>query len=272
MAASPGKKRKKRVTRRKAPAKAGSDKPATKKKAAAPAKNQKVVKRSAKKRPAEPKSPPGVGRRAKRGRQGKRLGDWVLVKKQDVFDFMARNNIGHSAMGRALGVSPTLLTRWKVGDRIPSEVAQQKLQKLLAGELPVETAGRGGGASRAAGPFDPKALQRWREEQRLSRKALAKKLEVSPGSIFGWEHGRTEPTGVNRARLEELMQAAAPVAALPAPAAGPGRPAPGRTDATMAAAIEAAGRVVAARAGAGAKDSPEALVKLARQLRDALLT
>jgi hypothetical protein len=40
----------------------------------------------------------------------------------------------------------------------------------------------------------------------MTRLEFAKLLAVSPGSIFGWETGRTIPRGASRARLIELRR------------------------------------------------------------------
>ena len=43
-----------------------------------------------------------------------------------------------------------------------------------------------------------------RDKRKMTRLEFAKLLDVSPGSIFGWETGRTIPRGANRARLVAL--------------------------------------------------------------------
>jgi DNA-binding transcriptional regulator YiaG len=40
----------------------------------------------------------------------------------------------------------------------------------------------------------------------MTRLQFAKLLEVSPGSIFGWETGRTLPRGKNLARMAEVRK------------------------------------------------------------------
>ncbi|HBP18422.1 MAG TPA: hypothetical protein DEA08_11645, partial [Planctomycetes bacterium] len=62
-----------------------------------------------------------------------------------MFDFMRDEGVGASSLADALGVSSTLISRWKAGDRIPSEVAQKKLREVLDGRLHVERGGRGYG-------------------------------------------------------------------------------------------------------------------------------
>ncbi len=56
------------------------------------------------------------------------------------------------------------------------------------------------GRARAAG-FSADAVRGLRRRLRLSRKKFATLLEVSPGSIFGWETGRAIPRGGNVKRL-----------------------------------------------------------------------
>ncbi|MGE0708599.1 MAG: helix-turn-helix domain-containing protein [Planctomycetota bacterium] len=221
----------------------------------------------------------GTGRSAPRGKQGARLGAWVHVEKKDVFDYVARHRLTAAQLSNMVGVSQGLIGRWKAGDRFPSEVAQLKLAEILA-SAPAGASSRAptNGALPApvaisAGPFDGKGFRAWREGQNLSRKALAAQLGVSAGSIFGWESGKTEPQGENRRRLEGLLQAGAPGGGAKDRPGSRGTRAGASTasEAERVAAIEAAGRVLAARVAAGQTDSPEALLRLGRELRDALL-
>lgn len=216
---------------------------------------KKKAAKSKKKTAKKTASSPGVGRRAKRGPQGKRLGEWVLVQKDEVFDFMRNEGVGAAALADALGVSSTLISRWKAGDRIPSEVAQKKLREVLDGRIHVERGGRGYGGTSVASPFDGKGLERWRKQHGLSRKKLATRLGVSVGSIFGWERGTTEPRGENRQRLDALLATSGAI--------GEG------ASSTDAAAIRAAGEVLAAYVAAGHELEVEALCELAPKLIEA---
>ena len=57
----------------------------------------------------------------------------------------------------------------------------------------------------AAGPrIAPRVIRGLRDTRKMTRLEFAKLLDVSPGSIFGWETGRTIPRGANRARLVAL--------------------------------------------------------------------
>ncbi len=40
----------------------------------------------------------------------------------------------------------------------------------------------------------------------MTRVEFAQQLEVSPGSIFGWETGRTVPRGQNAAKILEMAR------------------------------------------------------------------
>lgn len=55
-------------------------------------------------------------------------------------------------------------------------------------------------------PVTPESIRRLRERLGLSRALFSKLLGVSPGSIFGWEKGRTVPRGGSRARLAEVRK------------------------------------------------------------------
>jgi DNA-binding XRE family transcriptional regulator len=80
---------------------------------------------------------------------------------------------------------------------------------------PPAAAAPAAGAAAASSGFSPKAVQALRKGLALSRVRFAKLLGVSPGSIFGWEKGRTLPGRSSLARLVALGRG---------PARGPGRP------------------------------------------------
>jgi DNA-binding XRE family transcriptional regulator len=54
--------------------------------------------------------------------------------------------------------------------------------------------------------FAPREIYELRSRLGLTRVQFAKRLGVSAGSIFGWEHGRTLPRGANVARLADLKR------------------------------------------------------------------
>ena len=59
----------------------------------------------------------------------------------------------------------------------------------------------------SAGPrVAPRVIRALRDGLRMTRLEFAKLLGVSPGSIFGWETGRTIPRGGSRARLIALRR------------------------------------------------------------------
>ena len=55
-------------------------------------------------------------------------------------------------------------------------------------------------------PLTPQSLRSLRERLGMPRIEFAKLLGVSPGSIFGWETGRTLPRGRSVARLREVRK------------------------------------------------------------------
>lgn len=200
-----------------------------------------------------------MARTTKRGKQGKRLGDWVYLTRAAFTDWLDRTQTTHTALSKELGVSAGLISSWKAGRRFPSEVNQRKLAELIEGP--------GAGAA-AEGGFDPDRFQAWRAERGLSRKALANELGVSPGSIYQWESGKSQPRASTLAKMREVIQAkglASP--ARPRRAVGGGDP----QQAERAAAIEAAGLALAALIRAQELDAEEAQ-SLAPRLRDAFLT
>jgi DNA-binding transcriptional regulator YiaG len=67
---------------------------------------------------------------------------------------------------------------------------------------------RAGAHAPARGPrVPPRTIRALRRRLKLTRVQFAKLVGVSPGSIFGWETGRTVPRGGSRARLVELKKA-----------------------------------------------------------------
>jgi DNA-binding transcriptional regulator YiaG len=60
---------------------------------------------------------------------------------------------------------------------------------------------------RRAGPqLAPPAIRAVRDRMRMTREQFAKLVGVSPGSIFGWESGRTLPRRGSIGRLLELRK------------------------------------------------------------------
>lgn len=66
---------------------------------------------------------------------------------------------------------------------------------------------RAGATVRTAGPqVPPQAIRAIRDRMRMTREQFAKLVGVSPGSIFGWESGRTVPRRGAVGRLLELRK------------------------------------------------------------------
>lgn len=138
----------------------------------------------------------------------------------------------------------------------------KKLDRLRTPRTPGRVPGRPGRRVAVGGP-DILAL---RKRLGMTREQFAKLIGVSPGSIFGWETGRTTPRGGSVARLGEakklgLRQARARVegASTPSPTrrgarrgAGARR---GRAVRPKAARVKAARVVKAARPKAGRRRS-----------------
>ena len=55
-------------------------------------------------------------------------------------------------------------------------------------------------------PLSGQSIRRLRDKLRLTREQFAKALQVSAGSIFGWESGRTVPRANSLKRFEELRK------------------------------------------------------------------
>ena len=82
---------------------------------------------------------------------------------------------------------------------------------------------RAGFRAPAGGPrVPPRTIRALRRRFKMTRVRFAKLVGVSPGSIFGWETGRTVPRGGSRTRLIELKKAG-PRAHQPRARGGAGR-------------------------------------------------
>ena len=220
-----------------------------------------------------------MARTDKRGRQGKRLGKWVLVSRSEFVNWIEESGWTIRKAAEELGVSEGLISAWKSGRRFPSEVKQQLLaRKIRASDgSPGKKAPKAAPIQVASDGFDGARFKAWRKGLGLSRKALAAKLGVSAGSIFGWESGKSKPTARTRARMETAIQAGGlyPVHS-PVPSQQRVTPSPpamlgcSRSFETRAAAIRAAGTVLAAWVEQH-ETTTEELVDLAERLRAALL-
>lgn len=64
-----------------------------------------------------------------------------------------------------------------------------------------------GPAPASEGPtVPPEAVRELRSRLQMTRVEFARVLAVSPGSIFGWETGRTLPRGVNASKILDLAR------------------------------------------------------------------
>lgn len=75
----------------------------------------------------------------------------------------------------------------RLRDRLSAQALRARLRRPSAGP-----------------PIAPRAIRALRDRLQMTRVEFAKLLGVSPGSIFGWETGRTIPRGGSRARLVAL--------------------------------------------------------------------
>jgi DNA-binding transcriptional regulator YiaG len=65
----------------------------------------------------------------------------------------------------------------------------------------------GAAAGRRGRQITPQGIRGLRDRLRMTREQFARLVGVSPGSIFGWESGRTFPRRGSLARLGELRKA-----------------------------------------------------------------
>jgi hypothetical protein len=84
------------------------------------------------------------------------------------------------------------------------EALQRRVERLRAQAGRALRGAAQTGRTRAAA-YSAEAVRALRRRFGLSRKKFAALLEVSPGSIFGWETGRTQPRGRNVGRLRAVQ-------------------------------------------------------------------
>jgi hypothetical protein len=65
------------------------------------------------------------------------------------------------------------------------------------------------GAGRRSSPVSPEMVRSIRSRFGMTRLQFAKLLDVSPGSIFGWEQGRTTPRGGSQSKILGLRKVGA---------------------------------------------------------------
>jgi len=94
------------------------------------------------------------------------------------------------------------LRELRLGSRLQraSLVSLKRRVGRLRDRLPV----RGRGPVKSGPRISPREIRALRARLGLTRVRFAELVGVSPGSIFGWETGRTAPRGGSRARLVKL--------------------------------------------------------------------
>lgn len=65
---------------------------------------------------------------------------------------------------------------------------------------------RGAGPSVEGPTVAPETVRELRSRLQMTRVEFARILDVSPGSIFGWETGRTTPRGMNASKILDLTR------------------------------------------------------------------
>jgi helix-turn-helix protein len=119
---------------------------------------------------------------------------------------------------RKLQKEITLLRREARKDRTVIGKLRAKVGRIGSRAAAGGVKRRGDGPGRKTSPQTIRAL---RERLGLSRLAFAKILNVSPGSIFGWESGRTTPRRDSLAQFRALKKGGLKAAKAKAGEAGP---------------------------------------------------
>lgn len=92
------------------------------------AKKKKTSKKSA---TATPKAAP-----AKKGRGGRKPGQWVHLQKDQVAQYRKDAKLSRTKLADLLDVSPTSIQNWETGRSIPVKRFQQRLVELMSGKAP----------------------------------------------------------------------------------------------------------------------------------------
>jgi len=105
---------------------------------------------------------------------------------------------------------PLLKVQRHVGALRREAHAQRLLLARLERRLSRLRTQRRAGVSLAPGrrgrPLSGQSIRRLRDKLRMTREQFARALHVSPGSIFGWESGRTLPRPGSLGRFEEVRK------------------------------------------------------------------
>jgi DNA-binding transcriptional regulator YiaG len=94
-------------------------------------------------------------------------------------------------------------------------------RRLVRMKAAVRATGSGRGGRGAQ--MSPEAIAAMRRGLGMSRLHFAKLLDVSPGSIFGWEKGRTLPRGQSLDRLRDVRKMGVRAARAHVKVSGPAR-------------------------------------------------
>jgi hypothetical protein len=85
-------------------------------------------------------------------------------------------------------------------------VQMSRLERRLARLRASRRMGVSLAPGRRGRPLSGQSIRRLRDKLRMTREQFARALKVSPGSIFGWESGRTLPRPGSLGRFEELRK------------------------------------------------------------------
>jgi DNA-binding transcriptional regulator YiaG len=102
---------------------------------------------------------------------------------------------------RMAGLKQTLRTQKRALARLERRVESLKRRS-----------GSGPGAPAERSSISSTRVAALRDRLQMTRLEFADLLGVSPGSIFGWEKGRTVPRGANAARVLEVERGGRPAA------------------------------------------------------------
>jgi hypothetical protein len=131
--------------------------------------------------------------------------------KRSSFASALRTEVRRTTLRQLRGalVSVRRLRRQMVDLRLEARTQRRHLERMQRRMLRLRA--RSGAAGlrvpgRRGRPLTGQSIRTLRDRLRMTREQFAQAMGVSPGSIFGWESGRTRPRAGSLARFQELRK------------------------------------------------------------------
>lgn len=112
------------------------------------------------------KKKPATGRKAGRGRSGRKPGAWTLVTPEALRGWREKHKMSRASVAKSLGVSSTSIQNWETGHAVATTKMQQRLADMMKapaaaapGRGPSGTPATNGATAHAATNGDPTVIQ-----------------------------------------------------------------------------------------------------------------